>query len=87
MKIVFLENVIDLGGARKSTIELAKNLSSRHESYIVDVHGTCNPFIEACNESGVRLEILLKRESQIIMTDSSNIFSQHLKPHIVLYNA
>lgn len=79
MKIVFLENVIDFGGARKSTIELAKNLSSKHEPYIVDVHGTCNPFIEACNESGVRLEILLKRESQIIMTDSSNIFSRLFK--------
>lgn len=79
MKIVFLENVIDFGGARKSTIELAKNLSSDHRAYIVDVHGTCQPFIDACTESGVDLEILIKQDSQIIMTDSRNIFSRLLK--------
>ena len=79
MKIVFLENVIDFGGARKSTIELAKNLSSDHQAYLVDVHGTCRPFMDACNESGVNLEILIKQDSQIIMTDSRNIFSRLLK--------
>ena len=76
MKIVFLENVIDFGGARKSTIELASNLSINNDVYIVDVHGTCQPFVDACNNSDVKLEILLKQDNQVILANSRNIFTR-----------
>lgn len=76
MKVVFLENVIDFGGARKSTIELASNLSINNDVYIVDVHGTCQPFIDACNSSDVRLDILLKQDNQVILANSRNTLTQ-----------
>lgn len=78
MKVVFLENVIDFGGARKSTIELAKNISNNHDAYIIDVHGTCQPFIDACISHGINLEILLKQDNQIIMSNYRNVCSRLL---------
>ena len=80
MKIVFLENVIDFGGARKSTIELASNLSINNDVYVVDVHGTCQPFVDACNISNVKLKILLKQDNQVIFANSSHILAS-----LVLY--
>lgn len=70
MKIVFLENVINFGGARKATINLARNLADRYEVRIVDVHGTCPPFVEACAQANVRLDILIKRNRQVIINYS-----------------
>lgn len=90
MKIVFLENVIDFGGARKSTIELASNLSINNDVYIVDVHGTCQPFVDACNNSDVKLEILLKQDNQVILANSRNIFTrlvQYIKFFLVTIRA
>lgn len=90
MKIVFLENVIDFGGARKSTIELASNLSINNDVYVVDVHGTCQPFVDACNNSDVKLEILLKQDNQVILANSRNIFTrlvQYIKFFLVTIRA
>ena len=90
MKIVFLENVIDFGGARKSTIELASNLSINNDVYIVDVHGTCQPFVDACNIYKVKLEILLKQDNQVILANSRNIFArliQYIKFFLVTTRA
>lgn len=79
MKIVFLEDVINFGGARKSTINLARHLADRYEVRIVDVHGSCTHFVDACVREGVRLDILIKRDRQIIINYSHSPIKKFIK--------
>jgi len=73
MNIIFLEAVQAHGGARKSTIELAKRLKDYgHKSMIVDFWGTCSDFIEDVNLAEVPIHILIKRERPIAIFNSQN---------------
>lgn len=57
--IVFLETVISYGGARKSTVELARRLQdSGYEVLLYDAYGTCQSFLEACKDNNLQLRIL-----------------------------
>lgn len=71
MKILFLEYVQTFGGARKSTIELANRLRKNYEIEIIDIHGSCTPFLNACKELSLPLWIVEKKDEPIIL--SSNI--------------
>lgn len=61
MKIVFLENVVNYGGAKIATMNLAYQLpqytSGEFETMIIDVNGSCKPFVEACQKHNIRLQI------------------------------
>lgn len=70
MKIYFLEYVQTFGGARKSTIELASRLLNTHEVEIVDIHGSCTPFVNACKELSLPLWIVDKKDEPIILSSS-----------------
>lgn len=72
MKIIFLEAVQDHGGARKSTIELAKRIKSLgHEVLIVDFWGCDQPFVDAVNEAQLNLKILVARKQPFIVKSNS----------------
>jgi glycosyltransferase involved in cell wall biosynthesis len=73
MKIIFLEAVQVHGGARKSTIELAKRLIQHgHQALIVDFWGNCTEFINDVEESQIPLHILNKRNKPIAIFTSNN---------------
>ncbi|GJQ07336.1 glycosyl transferase group 1 [Capnocytophaga cynodegmi] len=72
MKIIFLEAVQDHGGARKSTVELAKRLKILgHNVLIVDFWGSCKPFVKAVNDAELDLKILEHREHPFIVGNKS----------------
>lgn len=72
MKVLFLEAVQNFGGARKSTVELAQSLQSNGvDCLIVDFWGSCQPFVDEVKERGLKLEILDKRESPIVLSHSN----------------
>lgn len=74
MKIIFLEAVIDHGGARKSTIELAKRISALgHDVLIVDFWGGCTPFVDDVNKAKIALKILDKRDKPLVIQNKSKI--------------
>lgn len=68
--IVFLETVLTFGGARKSTVELARRLQdSGYNVLIYDAYGTCQPFLEACKNNGLQLRIIYpSNDSHILST-------------------
>lgn len=73
-KIVFLETVISYGGARRSTVELARRLQdSGIDVAIYDAYGSCQPFIEACKDCGLQLRILSHSDDSHILTSLNPI--------------
>ena len=84
-KIVFLEAVQSFGGARKSTLELCKRLSSTYDVSIWDLNGACLPFVEACKKEGVSLTILDKQKDTFIINDNSIIKQIFKKIHFLIY--
>lgn len=67
MKIIFLETTQNFGGARKSTVELAKRLSEVHQVEIVDVYGSCKMFINYIVKNKIEYKIVDKRDSAFII--------------------
>ncbi len=75
MNIIFLEAVQIHGGARKSTIELAKRLNEEgHNSVIVDFWGSCSEFVEDVQANQIPIQILKKNDSPIAIFSSKNPF-------------
>lgn len=76
MKILFLESVLDHGGARKSTMELAIRLRDKGmETLFVDFYGTCNEFFEDL-ESNELNYIVLKKSDKPFILFNKNIIQQ-----------
>ena len=74
MRIIFLEVSQDLGGAQKSTLELAKRLKVLgHQVLIVDLWGCSQSFIDATNTAQLELNILSYRKEPFIITNDSKI--------------
>ena len=59
MKIAFVEAVQTYGGARKSTVELAKNIARNNEVVIIDAWGCCEEFVDDVKKNHIKLKILL----------------------------
>lgn len=75
MRVVFLEAVQNFGGARKSTLELAKNLKDNgHDVLIIDLWGSSVPFIEEANNFKVPIKFIDKRDAPIILSHPNIIF-------------
>ncbi len=72
MKIVFLENAVNYGGAKIATINLAYQLpqyaGQQYETIIVDVNGSCKPFVDACYKNNVRLIVVNPGKKPTILT-------------------
>lgn len=74
MKIIFLEAVQDMGGARKSTIELAQRLKILgHEVLIVDFWGCNKTFISEVRNAKLEICILESRETPLILSNKSKV--------------
>ena len=75
MNIIFLEAVQDHGGARKSTIELAKRLDSETgiNTLIVDFYGSNKDFIKDVEQNMVQCRILDKRDQPFIIQDKNKL--------------
>ncbi|SIQ58649.1 Glycosyltransferase involved in cell wall bisynthesis [Chryseobacterium sp. RU37D] len=80
MNIIFLEAVQIHGGARKSTIELARRLNEEgHNSVVVDFWGNCTDFVEDVKANDIPIKILKKNNTPIVIFSSKN-------PVIILKN-
>jgi len=73
MKIIFIEEAANLGGARIATIDLVANLNrvSGISAKILDISGTCKPFLDYCEEKGVACEIVSKLDNALIISSPS----------------
>ncbi len=72
--IVFLETVISYGGARKSTVELARRLrDAGYEVFVYDAYGNCQPFIDACKNNDLNVRILCPSKDSHILTATNPI--------------
>ncbi|MGO2358377.1 MAG: glycosyltransferase family 4 protein [Mesonia sp.] len=70
MNIIFLEAAQNFGGARKSTLELAKQLQNKGNTVdIIDFWGSCIPFIEEAKRLGLCVKFVDKRDVPIILSD------------------
>ena len=91
MKIVFLEAVQNYGGARIATVELAQRLVPDHTVYMVDLYGSCKPFIDACTTKDFELKVIDKRQEPFIIRSTPNrliVLFNLIKfiPHIFIIN-
>lgn len=88
MNICFFETAQNLGGARIAAISMAKNLSDHHNVCIMDLYGSCEPFVKACNDSGIKFSVLAPEQDPHFIRSASN-FVQKLKgvltfiPHLM----
>lgn len=74
MKIIFLEAVQNHGGARMSTLELAKRMQEiGHEILIVDFWGVDLEFNKRVQEYGLKYKIIEKRNFPFIINNRSKI--------------
>lgn len=74
MNIIFLEAVQTFGGARKSTLELAKRLKDRGDNvYIIDLWGSCTPFIEEAERLEVPVKLIDKRNAPIVLSHPNKV--------------
>lgn len=72
MNIIFLEAVQNFGGARKSTLELAKRLKDRGNNIlIIDFWGSCIPFVEKAQEFELALDFIDKRDTPFLLSDGN----------------
>ncbi|WP_027379612.1 glycosyltransferase family 4 protein [Chryseobacterium daeguense] len=73
MNIIFLEAVQIHGGARKSTIELAKRLNDGgHNSVIVDFWGNCSEFVDDVKANDIAIKVLKKNDAPIAIFSTKN---------------
>jgi len=73
MNIIFLEAVQIHGGARKSTIELAKRLNEEGQNaVIVDFWGNCDEFVKDVQNNEIPLKILKQNDTPIAIFNSRN---------------
>ena len=82
-KIVFIEIVQSFGGARKSTLELAKRLSFCYNVEVWDLYGKCLPFVDACKKMDLNLKILCQRKAPIVL-NSQNILMRIWKSFLFI---
>lgn len=73
MKIIFLEEAANLGGARIATVDLAANLNKLPNvtSLIYDVAGTCEPFIDYCNSKNIKCNVIAPLKRPLIVSSTS----------------
>jgi len=74
MKIIFLEAVQNFGGARKSTLELAKRLQNGgNEVCVIDFWGSCTPFLKEAEKTEIQVHIIDKRDTPIVLSNPNKI--------------
>lgn len=87
-KILFLECAQNNGGARKAVVQMAKSLSSYYKVEIIDMYGSCKPFVESCINSGIIFRVFASGNPHFIR--SSNSLIERIKgiltflPHLIL---
>lgn len=74
MKVIFLEAVQNFGGARKSTLELAKRMQDiGHDVLIVDFWGCVDSFINKIHDYDLEHVILDQRDAPILISDPNKV--------------
>lgn len=73
MKIIFIEEAANLGGARIATVDLVANLNRENgvSAKILDISGTCKPFLDYCEEKNVECNIIAKLNRPLIVSSPS----------------
>ena len=65
MKIVFFDFVFYFGGGPQLAVDIAKRLSTDHDVQVIDVSGTCDLYIKALKDAGIKIHILNPRIKNI----------------------
>lgn len=85
MKITFLEEATNLGGARIATVDLVANLNQIPdiEADIVDISGSCTQFLNYACDKGVVVKVL-KPDNKALIIRSNSVY-QRLQNSIKLF--
>ena len=75
MKISFVEAAQNFGGARKAALTMACQMSQNAEVTLVDLYGSCKPFVEACEASVVPFHILAPSSKTFAIRSANSIWS------------
>ncbi len=74
MRIIFLEVTQNLGGAQKSTVELAKRLKTLgHQVLVVDLWGCSRPFLDIIDTAQLESRVIAPRKEPFIIANRSKI--------------
>lgn len=74
MRIIFLEATQNLGGAQKSTVELAKRLKTLgHKVLVVDLWGCSQPFLDIIDAAQLESRVIAPRKEPFIIANISKI--------------
>lgn len=86
-KILFFECAQNNGGARKAVVQMAKSLTGSYDVSIIDMYGSCKPFVDSCIASGIDFKVFSDTNPHFIRSSKSkiekflNIFT--LIPHMI----
>lgn len=72
-KILFLECAQNNGGARKAVVQMAKSLSGGYDVSIMDMYGSCKPFVDSCMASGIDFKVFSNTAPHFIRSSKSKI--------------
>lgn len=75
MKVLFIEEAANLGGARIATVDLVANINKTGniQARIIDISGTCKPFLEYCKAAGVDCQVVSPLRNPLIISSKSPI--------------
>ena len=86
MKIIFLEAVQNLGGSKRSVIDMAEQLSKAgHQVLIVDFWGAHKGFRKAVEEKGIEFDVLCP-ESEAFVIRKGGLVTKGLRIIQYMYN-
>ena len=88
MHITFLEFVTQLGGAPRSTVDLARRLKEHVDVSIIDPYGCAPEFAQAVRDAGVNYHVLCPDMGKKIIGGGRNVLSRMLAvtkslPHLL----
>lgn len=86
-KVLFFECAQNNGGARKAVIQMAKSLSDCYDVGIMDMYGSCKPFVDSCVASGIEFKVFTNADPHFIRSSKSKVQKLYsvltFLPHII----
>jgi len=70
-KILFLECAQNNGGARKAVVQMAKSIVNYYDVSIIDMYGSCQPFVDSCQKSGIDFKVFAPCDPHFIRSSKS----------------
>lgn len=72
MKIVLFDFVIHFGGGPQLAVDTTKRLTADNGVEVVDVYGTCKPYLKSLEDAGIKVHIMVPEARNVYIGYSSN---------------